>query len=100
MAVKLLMTWDVIPGKEQEYFEFVGRELVPGMQRRGIHPPEAWLTTYGERPQILTGGVTESIEDMQKALSTSDWSSLRTRLLDYVTNFDSKVVLASGGFQM
>jgi hypothetical protein len=100
MAVKLLMTWDVIPGKEQEYFEFVGRELVPGMQRLGIQPTEAWLTTYGERPQILTGGVTESIEDMQKALSTSDWSSLRTRLLDYVTNFDSKVVLASGGFQM
>ncbi|OGO09633.1 MAG: hypothetical protein A2Z66_13985 [Chloroflexi bacterium RBG_13_66_10] len=100
MAVKLLMTWDVIPGKEQEYFEFVGRELVPGMQRLGIQPTEAWLTTYGERPQILTGGVTESIEDMRKALSTSDWSSLRTRLLDYVTNFDSKVVLASGGFQM
>ena len=100
MAVKLLMTCDVIPGKELEYFEFVGRELVPGMQRLGIQPTEAWLTTYGERPQILTGGVTESIEDMRKALSTSDWSSLRTRLLDYVTNFDSKVVLASGGFQM
>jgi hypothetical protein len=100
MPVKLLMTWDVIPGREQEYFEFVGRELVPGMQRLGIQPTEAWLTTFGERPQILTGGVTESIEDMRKALGTSEWTQLRERLLEFVTNFDAKVVAATGGFQM
>jgi hypothetical protein len=100
MPVKLLMTWDVIPGREQEYFEFVGRELVPGMQRLGIQPTEAWLTTFGERPQILTGGVTESLEEMRKALGTSEWAVLRDRLLEFVTNFDSKVVTATGGFQM
>jgi hypothetical protein len=100
MPVKLLMTWDVIPGREQEYFEFVGRELVPGMQRLGIQPTEAWLTTFGERPQILTGGVTESIEEMRKALATTEWSQLRERLLEFVTNFDAKVVAATGGFQM
>lgn len=100
MPVKLLMTWDVIPGREQEYFEFVGRELVPGMQRLGIQPTEAWLTTFGERPQILTGGVTESIDEMRKALGTAEWTQLRDRLLEFVTNFDSKVVTATGGFQM
>jgi hypothetical protein len=100
MAVKLLMTWDVVPGREQEYFEFVGRELVPGMQRLGIQPTEAWLTTYGQRPQILTGGVTETIQQMRSALDTDDWGSLRNRLMEFVTNFQFKVVRASGGFQM
>ena len=67
MAVKLLMTWDIVPGREQEYFEFVVREFVPGMQRLGITPTEAWYTTYGKRPQILTGGITETMKAMQEA---------------------------------
>ena len=100
MAVKLLMTWDILPGKEQEYFEFVVRELVPGMQRLGIQPTEAWLTTFGERPQILTGGVTEDLKSMRGALSTDDWKTLRDKLSEFVSNFELKVVRASGGFQM
>lgn len=100
MSVKLLMTWDILPGREQDYFEFVVREFVPGMQRLGIQPTEAWYTTYGDRPQILTGGVTENMDRMQQALSTDDWSQLRDNLLEFVTNFEWKVVRASGGFQM
>lgn len=94
------MTWDILPGREQEYFEFVVREFVPGMQQLGIQPTEAWYTTYGDRPQILTGGVTESMDQMQAALSTEDWQELRESLMEYVTNFDWKVVKATGGFQM
>ena len=45
MALKLLMTWDMIPGREQEYFEFLVREFVPGLQRLGVEPTEAWYTT-------------------------------------------------------
>jgi hypothetical protein len=100
MAVKLLMTWDILPGKEQEYFEFVVRELVPGMQRLGIQPTEAWLTTFGERPQILTGGVTEDLKSMRGALSTDEWRTLRERLSEFVSNFQLRVVRATGGFQM
>ena len=100
MAIKLLMTWDIVPGREQEYFEFVVREFVPGMQRLGIQPTEAWYTTYGERPQIPTGGVAESLQAMQTALDAEEWRSLREKLLEYVSNFEFKVVEARGGFQM
>jgi hypothetical protein len=100
VAVKLLMTWDIIPGREQEYFEFVVREFVPGIQRLGIQPTEAWYTTYGRRPQILTGVVADTLARMELALGTEDWRRLRDRLLDYVTNFESRIVRATGGFQM
>jgi hypothetical protein len=99
-AVKLLMTWDIVPGREQEYFEFVVREFVPGMQRLGITPTEAWYTTFGKRPQILTGGVTETMKDMQEALTTDEWLRLREQLMEFVINFNLKVVDATGGFQM
>ncbi len=100
MTVKLLMTWDIVPGREQEYFEFVVREFVPGMQRLGITPTEAWYTTYGKRPQILTGGVADTMQVMREALTTEDWDELRTKLMEFVTNFNYKVVGATGGFQM
>ncbi len=100
MPVKLLMTWDIVPGREQEYFEFVVREFVPGIQRLGIQPTEAWYTTYGQRPQILTGGIAENRQTMERALATDEWEKLRGRLLEFVTNFEWRVVRATGGFQM
>jgi hypothetical protein len=100
VAVKLLMTWDIVQGREQEYFEFVVREFVPGIQRLGIQPTEAWYTTYGRRPQILTGAVADTLARMELALGTEEWRRLRDRLLDYVTNFESRIVRATGGFQM
>src|SRR3972149_4455671 len=100
MAVKLLMTGDILPGKEQEYFEFVVRELVPGMQRLGIQPTEAWLTTFGERPQILTGGVTEDLKSKRGALAPDGGRPVRGRLSEFVSNFQLRVVRATGGFQM
>ena len=33
MSVKLLMTWDIAPEREQDYFEFLVREFIPGIQR-------------------------------------------------------------------
>ena len=100
MALKLLMTWDMVPGREQEYFEFLVREFVPGLQRLGVQPTEAWYTTYGEGPQMLAGFVAENHDVMQEALETQEWENLRARLFDYVTNFNSKVVRATGGFQL
>jgi hypothetical protein len=100
MAVKLLMTWDMVPGREQEYFEFLVREFVPGMQKLGVQPTEAWFTTYGDAPQMLTGFVAEELDVMQEALETAEWAKLSERLFEFVTNFSAKVVQASGGFQM
>ena len=100
MAVKLLMTWDMVPGREQEYFEFLVREFVPGMQKLGIQPSEAWYTTYGDAPQMLTGFVAEDVDVMRNALETEEWAKLSERLFEFVTNFKSKVVRATGGFQI
>jgi len=100
MTVKLLMTWDIIPGKEQEYFEFVVREFVPGMQGLGIQPTEAWYTTFGDQPQILAGGTARDLTTMKMLLATEEWDRLRDRLMEFVTNFKWKVVRARGGFQL
>ena len=100
MTVKLLMTWDILPGREQEYFEFIVRDWIPGLQRMGMEPSDAWFTMYGEKPQIMAAAQMSSLNSIQRVLDTQDWKNLTQSLLDYVENFDYKVVQARGGFQL
>jgi hypothetical protein len=100
LSLKLLMTWDIQSGREQDYFEFVVREFLPNIQRLGLEPSDAWFTMYGECPQILTGVVSENRAALDSVLSSEDWTKLTNRLMDYVENFNYKVVPAKTGFQM
>ena len=60
MPVKVIMTWDIAADHEQEYFEFVIGEWVPGVQRLGFQPVDAWATVYGTYPQIQVGLLADS----------------------------------------
>lgn len=100
MAVKLLMTWDILPGREQDYFEFVVRDFIPAVQNMGLDVSDAWFTMYGDQPQILAAAQMSSISSLQNVLDSSEWQDLTNRLLDYVENLDYKVVQARSGFQM
>jgi hypothetical protein len=100
MAVKLLMTWDILPGREQDYFEFVVREFIPGVQKMGLEPSDAWFTVYGEQPQIMASMQATDLPRLYNILDSSDWKSLTTRLLDYVEEFKYKIVEARSGFQI
>ncbi len=98
--MKLLMSWDIKPGSETAYFEFVVKEFAPGMMKLGIQPTEAWYTVFGDGPQIVTGGVVEDLETMIKILESDEWRELKEQLLDFVTNYSHKVVPATGRFQL
>ncbi|MGW8224815.1 MAG: hypothetical protein ACWGOY_03740 [Anaerolineales bacterium] len=100
MAVKLIMSWDILPGREQEYFEFVVREWVPGIQRMGLEPTDAWFTMYGNHPQIIAGAQINNHQELTSLLDSTEWLALTERLLNFVTDFSYKVVPARKGFQM
>jgi len=98
--VKLLMRWNIKPGKEADYFEHVLKEFAPAMNKLGLQLTESWYTVYGDGPQILTGFVTESQDDMDAAVTSESWAKLIEKLGDYVTDFGYKVVPATGRFQL
>jgi len=98
--VKLLMSWDIRPGLEATYFDFIVNEFMPGLLRLGIQPTEAWYTVYGSSPQILTGGVAKDLETMTSILDSDEWHELQSELLAYITNFEYKVVRDTGRFQL
>lgn len=100
MPVKLIMTWDITPEHEQEYFEFVVREFIPGVQRLGGELSDAWATVYGQQPQIMVGTILPSAARARLFLSSPAWKTLQQSLLDYVQNYSVKVVEARTGFQI
>ena len=100
MAVKLIMTWDILPGREQEYFEFVVRDFIPGMQKLGLEVSDAWFTMYGDQPQIMAAAQSSSLASLNRILASGEWQELTRLLLDYVENFQHKIVPAKAGFQI
>jgi hypothetical protein len=99
MSVKILMTWDIAPDHEQEYFEFVIGEWVPGVQRLGLQPIDAWATVYGPYPQIQVGLVADDAGQARRVLTSKDWDALQEKLMVFVNNYSFKIVPARGGFQ-
>jgi hypothetical protein len=98
--IKLLMSWDIKSGQENDYFEFIVREFAPGMIRLGLRPVEAWYTVYGNGPQILTSAVTDDLDTMLSIINSAEWQKLKEELDEYVSNFRQAVVQASNRFQI
>lgn len=99
MPVKIIMTWDIAVDHEQEYFEFVIGEWVPGVQRLGFQPVDAWATVFGTHPQIQVGLLADSAARARELMGSKDWGTLEDRLQSLVKNYSYKVVSARTGFQ-
>jgi hypothetical protein len=100
MTVKLLMTWDILPNREQEYFEFVISDFIPEIKQLGIRPVDAWYTMYGEQPQIMVSAKTQSQAALNVAMASKEWHLLLDKLMQFVENFSYKIIPAKTGFQL
>ena len=100
MTVKLLMTWDILPNREQEYFEFVIRDFIPEIKGLGISPIDAWYTMYGDQPQIMVAAKTQSQAALNVAMASKEWQRLIESLMQFVDNFSYKIVPSRTGFQL
>jgi len=99
VSVKLIMTWDISSDQEQDYFEFVVREFIPGVQRMGFELSDAWATVYGSSPQIMVSAMLPDAKEARQVMKSSEWHDLQTNLQNYVKNYKQKIVPARGGFQ-
>ena len=99
MPAKLILSWDILPGREQEYFEFVVREFIPGVQRLGFALTDAWATVFGPQPQIMVAAVGDSRQLLEEALNGPEWLDLQLKLAPLIENYQQKIVVAKDGFQ-
>jgi hypothetical protein len=98
--VKILFSYDMMQGREEECQRYVMQTLAPGLARLGLPISDAWYTLWGEHtPQILGGGLMEDQKDAARLIHSSEWETLIEGLEPFVENFRVRVVEASGRIQ-
>lgn len=98
--MKLLMTWNITPGKEEACFAFITQDFPIQMREAGLELTDAWFTAYGDWPQIRIGFVSTDMLALENYLSSEAWQQLKRRLLTYTHDYSQKVVIAKGAFQI
>lgn len=97
--VKLLLSYDIRPGKENGYRRFVLEDLLPKAQEIGLTPTDAWHTAYGNYPTRLIGFVAEDLDVAHAAVSSAEWKKLLGQLDGYAAGISQRLVRFRGGFQ-
>jgi hypothetical protein len=96
---KLLLMYDPLPERREEYFRYVLGEFIPTMEYIGLKLCEAWHTAYGEYPLRLNGFISVDERTVDEILHSSDFIELEERLQDFVINYHKKIVDQTSRFQ-
>ena len=90
--LRLILTWNIRPGREQEYSMFVNDRLAPGLVELGLPPHDVYYTTFGRVPQIMVVLDASDPHTLQRALSSPQWQELKQELLEYIEDYQEKIV--------
>jgi hypothetical protein len=89
---KVLISYDMQAGKEQECQEYLINKLAPGLARMGFRIADVWYTIWGRSPQILSGGMVEELEQVQRIFLSDSWRQLAQGMRSLTDNFEVRVV--------
>ena len=96
---KLLLAYNIKEYRQDEYYHFIINEFLPRAKRVGLLLSNVWQTMHGNYPSRLVEFLTEDEETMQSALSTETWDSIETKLSEYVTDYERRIVRGKCSFQ-
>lgn len=92
--IKVMISYDMQQGKEQECQEYLVNKLAPGLGRMGFRFSDVWYTIWGSTPQILGGGELDDVEKAQEIFESDEWDRMRSELVPMTDNFKLRVVRA------
>jgi hypothetical protein len=85
--------FNILPGMDRPFREFLGAELIPVMERLGIKVTNVWKAIIGSGPFILVEGTSPKIEDIAKTIAMDDYRALtRTLKSRYVSDYQSRIL--------
>ncbi len=96
----VVLTYDIAPDQEEEYYRFVLGEFVPGLQGLGLYLIRAWHTVYGDYPVRQSEFVAQDMDTIRRVFNSEEFRNLEARLFDFVTNYDRKVVAFNQSFNL
>lgn len=96
MIVLYNQHWDLIPGKEEAYTQFVIDKHLPTMKKIGINMVGGFFVVVGGGPRITAAGAVDAFQKLQKALETEEFAKITAEIQQYVVNYDSRILTPTG----
>jgi hypothetical protein len=90
--LKVLISYNMLAGKEQEAQDYLINKLAPGLARLGFRISDVQYTIWGNSPQILSGGEVENLEQAQRIFLSDSWERLANGMGALTDNFKVRVV--------
>ncbi len=100
MSVKILLTWNIKANAEQEYYGFMVGSFLPWMNHKELALTDAWVTIFGNEPQIMVGVIMHDYAEARELLGSEEWLDLRDQLLEFVEGYTCKIINQKGAFQL
>ncbi len=96
---KILMTYDILPHKQEGYYRYVLGEFVPRLRNMGLPMISAWHVVYGSYPQRMLEFGCDSRKLAHALFIDLSYRRMEDRLKTYTENFTRRLVIYRDGFQ-
>jgi len=93
--------FNIIPGKEDEYSNFVKSDHLPTMEKLGFKMTGGWQLVIGAGPSIVAEATTKNITEIAKAIENPEFGRI-TKILNsnYVTDYSSRILAPTGRIEL
>lgn len=98
--VKLVISYDMKPGREEACQRYVVTQLAETLNEFGFQFTDAWYTVWGNGPQMMGCGLLDDIDAARKLLQSPDWQRVVDGLRPFANNFRARVIKPAAAFQI
>jgi len=97
MPVKLIHYWNVLHGHKAEFDSFFIRQFVQQIDITGLMKiVGSWHVASGEGPYFIAEGVSNSVDEVESLIMSSEYLELRNKLFRLVGNYSTKLLVPTG----
>ena len=96
MTILFTQSWDVIPGRFDEYSEFMTNEYNPTLNRIGLKLLGGYYVAVGHGPRITAVATVDEQDYLRKILATDEYRGVTAKLHNIVEHYSSKLWVSSG----
>lgn len=99
MPVLLIQNWDVVPGLEEEYAEFITEKYIPETTTMGLISVGGYYVELGFGPRIIAALSAEDAPDLARVVDTGKFRTLTIQLKKFICDYGSYVLAPTGSLK-
>lgn len=90
--LKVVISYNMEEGREQDCQEYLVNHLAPGLANMGFQMSDVWYTVWGKSPQITSGGEIDDLDQARGIFLSEDWQRLAEGMEEITNDFEVKLV--------